>query len=69
VIRTWSMDGQMAGRIPRHNLFMLSDFRPWLSARPGEFGVRLEDHMVITETGARSFTEPAFSVDDPFGLE
>jgi hypothetical protein len=24
----------------------------------GEFGVRLEDHMVITETGARWFTQP-----------
>jgi hypothetical protein len=31
----------------------------------GEFGVRLEDHMVITETGARWFTQPAHSVDDP----
>jgi Xaa-Pro dipeptidase len=35
----------------------------------GEFDVRLEDHMVITETGARWFTQPAHSVDDPFGLE
>ena len=35
----------------------------------GEFGVRLEDHMVIAEAGARWFTEPAHSVDDPFGLE
>src|SRR5947209_7891443 len=35
----------------------------------GEFGVRLEDHMVITDTGARWFSEPAHSVDDPFGLE
>jgi Xaa-Pro dipeptidase len=35
----------------------------------GEFGIRLEDHMVITETGARWFTQPAYSVDDPFGLE
>jgi len=35
----------------------------------GEFGVRLEDHMYITETGARWFTEPAHSVDDPFGYE
>jgi len=25
--------------------------------------------MVITETGARWFTQPAHSVDDPFGLE
>jgi Xaa-Pro dipeptidase len=35
----------------------------------GEFGVRLEDHMLITETGARWFTEPARSVDDPFGYD
>jgi Xaa-Pro dipeptidase len=35
----------------------------------GEFGVRLEDHMLITETGARWFTEPAQSIDDPFGYE
>jgi Xaa-Pro dipeptidase len=35
----------------------------------GEFGIRLEDHMLITETGARWFTEPAHSVDDPFGLD
>ena len=35
----------------------------------GEFGVRLEDHMIITDTGARWFTQPAHSVDDPFGLE
>jgi Xaa-Pro dipeptidase len=26
----------------------------------GEFGVRLVDHMVITETGARWFTSPAY---------
>ena len=35
----------------------------------GEFGIRLEDHMLITETGARWFTEPAHSVDDPFGQD
>jgi len=35
----------------------------------GGFGVRLEDHMLITETGARWFTQPARSVDDPFGYE
>jgi Xaa-Pro dipeptidase len=35
----------------------------------GEFGVRLEDHMLITETGGRWFTEPAHTVDDPFGLD
>lgn len=35
----------------------------------GEFGIRLEDHMVITESGARWFTQPAHSVDDPFGQD
>lgn len=35
----------------------------------GEFGVRLEDHMHITANGPRWFTQPAHSVDDPFGYE
>ena len=34
---------------------------------PGEFGVRLEDHFFVTDTGAEWFTEPAMAVDDPFG--
>ncbi|MFT5755575.1 MAG: Xaa-Pro dipeptidase [Alteromonadaceae bacterium] len=34
---------------------------------PGEFGVRLEDHFYITEQGAKWFTEPSYSIDDPFG--
>ncbi|BDY04763.1 Xaa-Pro peptidase family protein [Ferrimonas sp. YFM] len=34
---------------------------------PGEFGVRLEDHFYLTEAGPRWFTEPAYSIDDPFG--
>lgn len=33
----------------------------------GEFGVRLEDHFYMTDAGARWFTEPSHSVDDPFG--
>ena len=33
----------------------------------GEFGVRLEDHFYVTENGAQWFTEPSWSVDDPFG--
>ena len=33
----------------------------------GEFGVRLEDALYITEAGPRWFTEPCLSVDDPFG--
>ena len=33
----------------------------------GEFGMRLEDHIHITETGPAWFTTPALSIDDPFG--
>ncbi len=32
---------------------------------PGEFGVRLEDHFYMTESGPRWFTEPPTSIDDP----
>lgn len=35
----------------------------------GECGIRLEDHIHVTEKGAAWFTTPAHSVDDPFGLE
>lgn len=35
---------------------------------PGEFGVRLEDHFYMTDKGARWFTEPSNSIDNPFGL-
>jgi Xaa-Pro dipeptidase len=34
---------------------------------PGEFGVRLEDDMYITEDGAGLFTPQSPSIDDPFG--
>ncbi|QIB66952.1 M24 family metallopeptidase [Kineobactrum salinum] len=34
---------------------------------PGEFGVRHEDHFYMSENGPRWFTQPARSVDDPFG--
>lgn len=33
---------------------------------PGAFGVRLEDHVVMTDAGPRWFTTPAPSVDAPF---
>jgi Xaa-Pro dipeptidase len=32
----------------------------------GEFGIRLEDCLYITETGAKFFTEPSSSIDKPF---
>lgn len=34
---------------------------------PGEFGVRLEDDMHITESGAELFTPQSLSLEDPFG--
>lgn len=36
---------------------------------PNEFGVRLEDHFYMTEHGAKWFTEPSHSIDDPFGYQ
>ncbi|WP_371378878.1 M24 family metallopeptidase [Thalassotalea aquiviva] len=34
---------------------------------PSEFGIRLEDHFYMTEQGPKWFTEPAHSIDNPFG--
>lgn len=34
---------------------------------PGTFGVRLEDHFHVTETGAAWFTQPSPAIDAPFG--
>jgi Xaa-Pro dipeptidase len=33
----------------------------------GEFGIRLEDCMYITESGARTFTKQSPAIDQPFG--
>lgn len=33
----------------------------------GEFGIRLEDLVYMTEDGPRWFTSPCHSIDDPFG--
>ena len=35
---------------------------------PGEFGIRHEDHFYMTERGPKWFTQPAHTIDDPFGL-
>ena len=34
---------------------------------PDTFGVRLEDHFYVTDTGAAWFTEPSPSLEQPFG--
>jgi Xaa-Pro dipeptidase len=34
---------------------------------PDEFGVRLEDHFYISDDGPQWFTQPSYSIDDPFG--
>jgi Xaa-Pro dipeptidase len=33
---------------------------------PNEFGIRLEDHFYVSDTGAVWFTEPSKSIDEPF---
>ena len=35
---------------------------------PNKFGIRLEDHIYMTEKGPKWFTEPMFSIDNPFGI-
>jgi Xaa-Pro dipeptidase len=35
---------------------------------PDEFGIRLEDHAYMTEEGPKWFTEPAHSIENPFGV-
>jgi Xaa-Pro dipeptidase len=34
---------------------------------PNQFGIRLEDHFFVTETGGQWFTEPQPSLERPFG--
>jgi Xaa-Pro dipeptidase len=34
---------------------------------PGQFGIRLEDCLYMTERGPRWFSEPPPSIDKPFG--
>jgi Xaa-Pro dipeptidase len=36
-------------------------------AIPGEFGIRLEDCMYVTESGARMFSRQSPAIDQPFG--
>ena len=36
---------------------------------PNEFGIRLEDHIYMTENGPKWFSQPAYTIEDPFGIE
>lgn len=35
---------------------------------PNEFGIRLEDHVYMTKDAAKWFSEPAHSIENPFGV-
>lgn len=35
---------------------------------PNKFGIRLEDHVFMTEDGPRWFTNPIHSIENPFGI-
>ena len=35
---------------------------------PDKFGIRLEDHIYMTNDGPKWFTEPSHSIENPFGL-
>lgn len=35
---------------------------------PDQFGVRLEDHFFMTESGPEWFTQPSHKIEDPFGI-
>tara|TARA_R110002050_G_scaffold202806_1_gene338039 strand:- start:44645 stop:45862 length:1218 start_codon:yes stop_codon:yes gene_type:complete len=36
---------------------------------PNKFGVRLEDHIYMTNEGPKWFTQPAHSIENPFGIK
>ena len=36
---------------------------------PNKFGIRLEDHVFMTDDGPRWYTQPAFSIENPFGID
>jgi Xaa-Pro dipeptidase len=55
----WDLSPHLAANM------VLSD-EPGIYIR-GEFGIRLEDDMLITESGAELFTPQSPSLDDPFG--
>ena len=64
------MDGHEWGNMVKGNQQLLQpgmcfSIEPTISI-PGEFGVRLEDCAYMTEAGAKWFSSPAVSIDQPF---
>ena len=35
---------------------------------PDKFGIRLEDHIYMTNKGPKWFTKPMHSIENPFGI-
>jgi Xaa-Pro dipeptidase len=67
------MDGHEWPYLVRHNDFLLSpgittSNEPGIYLK-GEFGIRLEDEMLITEHGAELLTGPAVSLTEPCGTQ
>jgi Xaa-Pro dipeptidase len=70
------MDGHEWPYLVTHNMFgwtKVVTLKPGMTFTnepgiyiPGEFGIRLEDDMVMTENGAEHFTPQSPSIDDPF---
>jgi Xaa-Pro dipeptidase len=70
------MDGHEWPYLVKHNMFgwtKVVTLAPGMTFTnepgiyiPGEFGIRLEDDMLITESGAELFTPQSPSIDDPF---
>ena len=72
------MDGHEWPYLIRNNMFgwdkaitlrpgMVFSDEPGIYIR-GEFGVRLEDDLVITDTGAELFTPQSRSIEEPFAV-
>jgi Xaa-Pro dipeptidase len=65
------MDGHEWGNMVKGNkqplqTGMCFSIEPTLSI-PGEFGVRMEDCVYMTDEGPKWFSQPAVSIDKPFG--
>jgi Xaa-Pro dipeptidase len=64
------MDGHEWGNMVKGNQLLLQagmcfSIEPTISL-PGEFGVRMEDCVYMTDTGPKWFSQPAFSISQPF---